>query len=111
MNIDFSNKRILVTGVGQGIGRSLALTLSRAGATVYGVSKTQTNLDSLQTEDESIKTICQDVGDWKGLKGVLAELPPLDGVVNNAGIASTNPVLDVTEEELDRTFAVNFKVI
>ena len=44
---DFRGKRYLVTGVGSGIGRSLAIQLSSMGAEVWGVSKTKANLDSL----------------------------------------------------------------
>ena len=47
MEKDFAGKKYLVTGVGSGIGRSLAIQLSNMGAEVWGVSKTKANLDSL----------------------------------------------------------------
>ena len=47
MEKDFVGKKYLVTGVGSGIGRSLAIQLSNMGAEVWGVSKTKANLDSL----------------------------------------------------------------
>ena len=47
MESDFSGKKYLVTGVGSGIGRALALELANSGAEVWGVSRTKSNLDSL----------------------------------------------------------------
>ena len=47
MASDFSGKKYLVTGVGSGIGRALAIELAQSGAEVWGVSRTKSNLDSL----------------------------------------------------------------
>ena len=47
MESDFLGKKYLVTGVGSGIGRALAIELANFGADVWGVSKTKSNLDSL----------------------------------------------------------------
>ena len=47
MESDFLGKKYLVTGVGSGIGRALAIELAKFGADVWGVSKTKSNLDSL----------------------------------------------------------------
>ena len=47
MASDFSGKKYLVTGVGSGIGRALAIELAQSGAEVWGVSRTKSNLNSL----------------------------------------------------------------
>ena len=47
MASDFSGKKYLVTGVGSGIGRVLAIELANSGAEVWGCSRTKSNLDSL----------------------------------------------------------------
>ena len=49
---DFSGKKYLVTGVGSGIGRALAIELAQSGAEVWGVSRTKSNLDSLSVRKE-----------------------------------------------------------
>ena len=52
MGSDFSGKKYLVTGVGSGIGRALAIELAQSGAEVWGVSRTKSNLDSLSVRKE-----------------------------------------------------------
>ena len=55
MASDFSGKKYLVTGVGSGIGRALAIELANSGAEVWGCSRTKSNLDSL-----SVRNIFED---------------------------------------------------
>ena len=43
-----SGKKILITGVSQGLGRALALELAKRGHTIIGCSRNQTKLDLLQ---------------------------------------------------------------
>ena len=52
MASDFSGKKYLVTGVGSGIGRALAIELAQSGAEVWGVSRTKSNLDSLSVRQD-----------------------------------------------------------
>ncbi|KAK0168168.1 hypothetical protein PV327_001994 [Microctonus hyperodae] len=111
MNISFEGKRVLVTGVGQGIGRNLALHLSKYHATVIGISKTQKHLDSLKAEDPSIITIQVDLCDWSATKKAVESVLPIDMLVNNAGLACLAPFLKATEEEFDLTMNVNVKPI
>jgi len=106
---EFAQKKILVTGVGGGIGRVTALKLASLGAEVYGISRTAQNLESLKKECPSINTICQDIGDWNGTRAAVEKLPAMDGLVNNAGINTQQSFLEVTEDKLDSIWNVNFK--
>ena len=111
MNISFEGKRILVTGAGQGIGRELALRLSKYKGQVIGLSKTKENLDKLRAQDSSIQTICVDLGDWEATRKAVQSVLPVDLLVNNAAVAKLNPFLDATEEEFDLIFNINVKAM
>ncbi|XP_068977171.1 L-xylulose reductase [Bombus flavifrons] len=109
MNINFEGKRILVTGAGQGIGKELALRLSKYGGQVIALSKTKQNLVELCVEDPRIQTICVDLNDWNATRKAVENALPIDLLVNNAGVARLNPFFNATEKDFDLTFAVNVK--
>ncbi|XP_076623274.1 L-xylulose reductase [Colletes latitarsis] len=111
MNIDFKGKRILVTGAGRGIGKSLALRLSKYKGQVIALCKTKENLETLYKEDPSIQSLCVDLLDWNATKKAIQSVLPIDLLVNNAGVARLEPFLKATEEDFDLTFAVNVKAI
>ncbi|XP_015275843.1 PREDICTED: L-xylulose reductase isoform X3 [Gekko japonicus] len=105
----FVGRRALVTGAGKGIGRAVAVALSRAGAHVVALSRTQADLDGLQKECPGIQTLCVDVGDWEATEAALNKVDDIDLLVNNAGIALLQPFLEVTKDAFDRSFSVNLR--
>ncbi|XP_053561641.1 L-xylulose reductase [Bombina bombina] len=109
MEISFSGRRALVTGAGKGIGRATVKALHAAGAEVTALSRSSGDLDSLAKECPGVQTICVDLADWKTTEAALSSLGPIDLLVNNAGVALLQPLLEVTEEAFDRSFAVNVK--
>lgn len=108
-NRDFKDKRVLVTGVGKGVGRALVIELAKLGAKVYGISRTQSDLDSLKREVPSIETRLLDIIDWDKTRRVVEEIGPIDMLVNNAAIVKRTPFFDVTKDELDALHGVNFR--
>ncbi|XP_076673732.1 L-xylulose reductase [Andrena cerasifolii] len=111
MNISFEGKRILVTGAGQGIGKELALRLSKFKGQVIGLSRTKESLEKLRAQDSSIQTVRVDLGDWDATRKAVESILPVDLLVNNAAVAKLKPFLDATEEECDQTFNVNVKAM
>ncbi|XP_074094756.1 L-xylulose reductase [Cotesia typhae] len=109
MNISFKNKRILITGAGQGIGRELALRLSKFNGTVIALSKTASNLDSLKKQDPKIETVAVDLADWEATRNAVKKVLPIDMLVNNAGVACLAPFLQQTEQHFDLTMTINVK--
>uniref|UniRef100_A0A1A9ULH3 Ketoreductase domain-containing protein n=1 Tax=Glossina austeni TaxID=7395 RepID=A0A1A9ULH3_GLOAU len=101
------NKKILVTGAGQGIGNALCKRLAKAGANVIGVGRN--HLEQLKADCPSIETIKVDLKDWQQTRDALAPVVQLDGIVNNAGVAYIKPFVELTEEDFDNTFDVNIK--
>jgi len=111
VKFNFKGKRALVTGVGKGIGRAVAIALVEAGAETYGLSKTQANLDSLAKECPGVKTICVDLADWAATRKAVESFGPIDFLVNNAAILEIASVLDIEEDRLDAVLDVNVKAI
>ena len=110
MAFDFTGKKILVTGAGRGIGRSFALEIAAAGATVYALGRTKETLDTLAEESDRIHPIVADISDWNKTRPLLDKLEVMDGVVNNA--AETPSVmhesLDVPKEVLEKFQSTNY---
>ncbi len=106
---DFSGKNALVTGAGKGIGRDIVKDLWQAGAKVTAVSRTQSDLDSLQAEYPGINIVKADLGKWKETQTALTKCHDIDLVVNNAGVFRPSTVLESTEDAVDGNFDINVK--
>ncbi len=110
MDIRFGGKRALVTGAGKGIGREIATLLTSCGAEVVAVSRTATDLQSLEKEIRC-RTIVADLGDANAAQRAGREAGPIDLLVNNAGISIPQSLLESTTEAFDRTMAVNVRAV
>ncbi|XP_024026412.1 NADPH-dependent pterin aldehyde reductase [Morus notabilis] len=129
-----SPRTILITGVGRGLGRALALELAKQGHTVVGCSRTQDKLDSLKlelaaatpaspssTEPNSLSSnkhllINADITSNNSIEELAHVVMEKNGipdiVVNNAGaINKNNRIWEVTEEEFDTVISTNVKGI
>jgi len=107
---DFKGRRFLVTGAGRGIGHDLVGELIKANAKVIAVSRTPSKLEALKKEHPTVESICVDLADSKALKKAVEAIEgPIDGLVNNAGIAFMYDVIkdDLNPDEMAKLFAVN----
>jgi NAD(P)-dependent dehydrogenase (short-subunit alcohol dehydrogenase family) len=103
----------LVTGAGRGIGRSCALALAGAGAEVWLMARTGDEIDQVAAEvraagGKAHAAAC-DVTDTQAMRKVVAAIPVLDVLVNNAGFNIPEPFVEVSEEHLDRLLALNVR--
>ncbi|KAJ8923029.1 hypothetical protein NQ315_001577 [Exocentrus adspersus] len=111
MEINFNGKRALVTGASKGIGRDIAVQLSKCGAKVVAVARSKDLLDKLKSEHPSIETIQLDVSDWKKTDQVLSKSGPIDLLVNNAGLGWLKPMTEIEQKDCDDVFAINTKAL
>ncbi len=111
----FTGKVALVTGGGRGIGAEIARNLAGQGATVAVSARTESEVSKVVDEIAAkggraqyfIADLSQPDQARTLLPKVEAALGPLDFLINNAGVASSAPVVKVSLEEWNRIFAIN----
>jgi NAD(P)-dependent dehydrogenase (short-subunit alcohol dehydrogenase family) len=110
------NKKAIVTGASSGIGKGIACVLAREGADIvftYRNNKAGAEATSkeLQSYGGRVLAVKADIVQTKDIDIMLATgidfLGGLDVLVNNAGITSKYPFLDITESEFDELFNIN----
>ncbi len=110
----------IVTGAGQGLGRAIALEMSREGAVPVLIDRNPETLEQLAGEIVRAGGICShhsfDVTDYDAYSRAISEIVKrhgrIDTLVNNAGInPATRSILDDTLEEWRRTIAVNLEAV
>ncbi len=109
----------LVTGATEGIGRALAFALGKAGWSVGVCARTGARvtdlLRDLAAADVTAAGLPCDVSDAAQVEALMAHvterLGSIDTLINNAGVLYGKPILELTLEEWDRTFAVNMRAL
>jgi NAD(P)-dependent dehydrogenase (short-subunit alcohol dehydrogenase family) len=110
-------KVAVVTGAGSGIGRAAAALFAREGAVVAIVdlvaSAAKEAAAQIAEAGGSALAVGADVADPDQVDGafgqVRAEFGRVDVLYNNAGVNSRGSVIDATDDDWDRCFAVNAK--
>lgn len=104
-------KTILVTGASSGIGRGIAVTCSKMGATVILNGRNQPKLESTLSllEGHEHNVIAADLTNSEHIFRMVKELPPLDGVVHCAGIGQRVLCKVATETDVNSVMDSNFK--
>ncbi|WP_028226126.1 SDR family oxidoreductase [Paraburkholderia ferrariae] len=112
------DKTAVVTGAGSGFGEGIAKTYAREGANVVvndlDEEAAQRVASEIALAGGKAIAVAGDIAreaDWRALRdAALDDFGSVQVVVNNAGTTHRNkPVLDVTEAEFDRVYAVNVK--
>ena len=115
--MDLTGKIAVVTGAGKGIGHAIALKLAGDGADVVVLDcdrETGTAaVDQIESVGRQSMLLHYDIGEvqkiGEAVHKVVARFGKIDAWINNAGIITTVPFLDLTEEDWDMVMSVNAK--
>jgi NAD(P)-dependent dehydrogenase (short-subunit alcohol dehydrogenase family) len=113
MQIDLTGKTALVTGSTEGIGYAIARQLARAGADVVvnGRSEEKTAKAAGRLKGEgakaSVTAVAADLATAEGCGTLVAKVPHVDILINNAGIFQPLDFFEADDEVWDRHWQVN----
>ena len=111
----FAGRVAIVTGGGAGIGRATSLAFAREGAAVAVVDLRGADAVAAEIEAAGARAAAYatDVARGTDVEAMVGDVAlrfgGIDILVNNAGIGRPGRIEDVTEEEWDRTLAVDLK--
>ncbi|MGX1197616.1 SDR family oxidoreductase [Parvibaculum sp. MBR-TMA-1.3b-4.2] len=107
-------KSVVVTGVSTGIGRGATRVLAENGIHVFGTVRKQEDADALKKEfGDRVTPLILDVTDEAALRQAAAEVreklggEKLFGLVNNAGIAVSGPLVEINPDDVRTQLEVN----
>ncbi|WP_214229489.1 3-ketoacyl-ACP reductase [Pedobacter sp. B4-66] len=108
-------KNAIITGAGKGLGKAMAIALAQEGVNIGLMARTTTDLQILAEElkQYGVKTAIAtvDVSDIENVNAavsqVKSELGVIDILINNAGIASFGPFLELEPSRWEEIVKVN----
>jgi NAD(P)-dependent dehydrogenase (short-subunit alcohol dehydrogenase family) len=119
LGAELRDRHVLVTGASGGLGEHFARLCARCGAAVTVAARRRERLAALETELREagapyVRALDLDVADESSVQNAYAAAladgaPPLDVVVNNAGVSGTGAAIDTTAAEFDRIIATNLR--
>lgn len=113
MNLRLDGRTALITGSSAGIGLAIATGLAREGAVVWLNGRHADRLEEARARllaevpDAEVALVTADVGSAGGAEQVLAEVPDVDVLVNNAATFGPQPFAEIPDDEWTRFFETN----
>lgn len=115
MNNIFSlaGKRVLITGASSGFGAHFASVLAQAGADLVLAARRLDKLEDTAVKVRALRrdavTVEMDVASHSSIENAFASMPPIDVVINNAGINREGSMDALSEDDWDAVIDTNLK--
>ena len=112
----FKNKVIWITGASSGIGKALAIELSKQDCKLILSSRRETELLVIKSKcsnPEQVKVLTLDLADYQNMKPIAESAITLFGkvdiLINNGGISQRSPIIETSIEVDKKLMETNFK--
>lgn len=106
-DLDFSGRKVLVTGAANGFGEAIAELFAAHGATLVLADREADTLGSVAGR-LGAKALIYDQSDIASIDAMVAAAGEIDILINNAGILVAKPLLETSIEEIRRLVDVDF---
>lgn len=102
-------KTILITGASSGIGRATAIECSKMGARIVVTARNKERLEATFSElqGQGHSSFLCNLADEESLNAMIADMPLLDGLVNNAGYTDLVPVQFINHQKITNILRTN----
>lgn len=110
-----NGKTVLVTGASSGIGRAVAIECAKMGARVVATGRSAERLAETLAElppaasGKEHLAVPADLTDAAAVDALVASLPPLNGIVQNAGVNKRMPCAFVKEADMESVLRTNLE--
>jgi 3-oxoacyl-[acyl-carrier protein] reductase len=112
----FTDRNVVVTGAAQGIGRGIVEAFLAEDASVFAADIRADGLEAMrvaQVDPAGVLTYAVDLSDFEAAKAMaraaIDRLGRVHALVNCAGVMPDGPLIEVTADVFDLTFAVNVR--
>jgi 3-oxoacyl-[acyl-carrier protein] reductase len=115
--VDLKEKTAIITGAGRGIGKDIALRLAEEGCNIVLVARTGEQLNNVKKDIEGKGGSALALPVDLSKDGSIAEIidkatgsfGSVDILINNAAVLFASDILEVSEEDWDKTMDINLR--
>ncbi len=110
---DYQRKKVVITGGGSGIGKSISLLFAKNGAEIIlfdlDTPSTHHTLEELKKIHSNIRLFIVDISNYSEVEKAANIIGEIDILINNAGISQIGNLENTSSDDFQRIFEINVK--